>query len=213
MANQALRIEVNQQDLHNVRTLLAGIGHAVPRITRMAVNRTLAGVKTDATNEVAKVITPKKAEIRKTISVKKYEFRGDDSAYVRCKGRRMALIHFKARPTKKGVTVQVLKSEPRSLIKHAFIATMKSGHKGVFWRKEWGGKRGSVRPGRKFGPEFTDYGSLPGKYRIPISERFSFAVPEVLGHPPTIKAVLDLAGPRLKKNMEHALNYELSKLR
>lgn len=186
-----MRVEVSQQDLYNVRTLLAGIGNAVPKITRMAVNKTLAGVRTDATNEVSKVITPKKAEIRKAISVKKMGA-ADDSAYVRCKGRRMALIHFKARPTKKGVTVQVLKSESRSLIKHAFIATMKTGHKGVFWRRMKDGRR------------------VP---RLPIQELFSFALPEVLGHPPTIKAVLDLAGPRLKKNMEQALNYELSKLR
>lgn len=204
-AQQPLRVEVNQADLYNVKTLLHGLSNAVPKITRMAVNKTLAGVRTDAVNEVSKVITPTKTKIRASISVKKMGS-ANDSAYVRCAGRRMALIHFKARQTKKGVTVQVLKKEPRSLIKHAFIMTMKSGHKGVFWRKDWGGTRQPVRPGRK-------YGVLPKMYRLPMSERFSLAVPEVLGHPPTIKAVLDLAGPRLKKNMDQALNYEVSKLR
>lgn len=201
----ALRVEIDQSDLYSVETLLYGLTDAVPKMTQMAVNRTLTGVRTDATNEVAKVITPTKTVIRKAISVKKMTA-ADKSAYVRCAGKRLPLIDFRARQTKKGVTVKVLKNKPRrSLIKHAFIATMKSGHKGVFWREDWGGPRKRVVPWRA-------YSALPKKYRLPISQRFSLAVPEVLGHPPTIKAVLDLAGPRLKKNLEQVINYELSKL-
>ncbi|MBW2342508.1 MAG: phage tail protein [Deltaproteobacteria bacterium] len=208
-ANQPLRVEVNQQDLYDVRSLLDGLSDAVPKVTRMAVNKTLTGVRTDATNEVSKVITPTKTRIRASISVKKMTT-ADDSAYVRCKGKQMPLIHFKARQTKKGVTVQVLKKGSRSLIKHAFIDDMRSGHKGVFVRTEWGGVR---QPLRKSQDSYAWYGVLPHKYRLPIKQLFSFAVPDVLGHPPTIKAVLDLAGPRLKKEMDRALNYEISKLR
>ena len=195
---------IDQGDLARVRLMLGAFSPAVPKITRMAVNKTLTGVRTDATNEVAKVITPTKTKIRKTITTKKM-WGKNDIAYVLCKGKRLGLIHFKARQTKKGVSVQVKKSEPRSLIKHAFIMTMKSGHKGVFWR-EWEGTRKPVSAR-------VQYGRLPKQYRLPMSERFSFAIPEVLGHPPTIKKVLELAGPRLKKNVDDALNYEFRKIR
>lgn len=214
----SLYVHVSQRDIDDVKRLLSDIKGAVPKVTRMAVNRTLAGVRTDAANEIAKVVTLSKTTIRSAISVKKLGAWNDTqgrmpAAYVRCHGKMLPLIFFKARQTKKGVTVQVKKSEPRSLIKHAFIATVGAGHRGVFWRKKWGGKRGSVRPGRKFGPGFTDYGVLPKAYRLPMTERFSFAVPDVMGHPPTMNIILDLAGIRLKKNLDQALNYYLSKLK
>jgi len=203
MANQPISVHVDNQSLYNVRTMLSGLADAVPKITQMAVNKAISGVKTDATNEVAAVITATKTKIREAITTRKMTSK-NSHAYVRCEGKPLGLIHFGARQTKKGVTVKVLRSEPRGLIKHAYIATMKSGHKGVFWR-DWTGTRRPVKPGRA-------YGALPRKYRLPMSERYSLAVPNVLGYPPTIRAVLDLAGPRLEKEMATALKYYMSKL-
>lgn len=51
---------------------------------------------------------------------------------VRATGRPIPLIKYSARQTAKGVTVAV--KNGRKLITHAFIATMGSGHKGVFIR-------------------------------------------------------------------------------
>jgi len=211
--NQPLRVEVNQQDLYNVRTLLHGLTDAVPKITRMAVNKTLAGVRTDATNEVSKVITPTKTKIRKTINLHKITA-GNATGKVVCKGKPLNLYAFKARKTKKGVTIQVLKSEPRSLIKHAFITKIKNNLVAI---RRYGGKYGgSRRPWKKKGGNYKWYGTLPKDYRFP-NEHLKFlttlSIPEVLGHPPTIRSVLDLAGPRLKKQMDAALNYEISKLK
>ena len=204
MGRQPLTVHVDQQSLLSMRTVLYGLTDAIPKITQMAVNKTLTGVRTDATNEVSKVVTPKKTTIRNAIAVKKMSV-ADASAYVRCAGRALGLIHFAARQTKKGVTVQVLRSEGRKLVKHAFIAAMKSGHKGVFWR-QWSGVRKPYNPRKA-------YGRMPASYRLPITELKSLAVPEVLGHPPTMAAVLKLAQPRLDKNMDDALNYYIGKVR
>lgn len=208
-----LSVRVNQKDIADVKRLLSGVGVAVPKVTQMAVNKTLTGVRTDATNEVSKVITPTKTTIRKTIAVHKM-MKGNVNAKVICKGKPLNLIHFKARPTKKGVTVQVLKSEPRSLIKHAFKTKIVNNLVAI---RRYGGKYGgSRRPRKKKGGSYKWYGTLPKDYRFP-NEHLKFlttlSIPEVLGYPPTIKKVMDLAGPRLEKELDRALNYELSKLK
>lgn len=49
-------------------------------------------------------------------------------------GAQVPLVAYPARQTKKGVSVEVNRGK-RTLVKGAFIATMKSGHKGVFQRR------------------------------------------------------------------------------
>jgi len=209
MSKPPLFIHVDQNDLNQIKTMLSGIKNAVPRVTQRAVNRTLTGVRTDSTNEVAKVVALKKKVIRVSIKVTKLG-RNGGAAYVRCHGKRLPLMAFGARELKsgKGVTVKVLKNSPRSLIKHAFITKMKSGHEGVFWRKNvHGWKRSNIKRPKK------QYAKMPKKYRLPMEELFSFAVPDVMGHGPTMAEIMRLAGIRLKKEVDQALNYELSKLK
>jgi len=207
--SKPLFITVNQSDIQNIKNMLSGIKNAVPRVTQRAVNRTLTGVRTDTTNEVAKTIALKKKVIRDSITVTKLG-RNGGTAYVRCRGKRLPLMAFGARELKsgKGVTVKVLKNSPRSLIKHAFIAKMKTGHEGVFWRKNvHGWKRSNVRRPK------NQYARMPKKFRLPMEELFSFAIPDVMGHGPTMAEIMRLAGIRLKKEVDQALNYELSKLK
>lgn len=204
-----LSITIDQSELNKIKTMLSGIKYAVPKVTQMAVNRTLAGVRTDATNEVAKVIALKKNIIRNTITVMKMG-RNNSAAWVKCGGKRLPLMLFSARELKsgKGVTVKVLTSSGRSLIKHAFITEMKTGHKGVFWRKKGRGwNRSNIKRPK------NQYAKMPKKYRLPMEERFSFSIPEVMGNTPTMNEIMRLAEIRLKKEVDRALNYELSKLK
>lgn len=50
-------------------------------------------------------------------------------------GKAQPIINFGARQVASGVSVNVKGS--RKIIKHAFISTMKSGHRGVFLRARW----------------------------------------------------------------------------
>ena len=220
----ALSIEINPLQMAEVKLMLGAWEKAGDRVIQQAVNRTLAGVRTDTTNEVAKVITPTKKKIRETITVNKMTA-GDGNASVKCKGGPLNLINFKARQTQKGVTVQVKQSSSRSLIKHAYIATMKNGNKLVMMRK-YDGPRKPLRKsggswqsaGRSGGQAFQDggygwYAKLPKKYRFPAKALPSLAIPDVMGHPPTMNEILRLGDIRLSKNLNDRLNYELSKMR
>ena len=204
-----LSVTINQSDIANIKHMLGELSKAGDTVIKQAVNRTLTGVRTDATNEVSKVVTPTKTAIRKTMTLTKMTAK-DGNAIFKCKGKPLNLIHFKARQTQKGVTVQVLRSEGRKLIPHAFKTKLKNElvairqYKGQ--RKKWVKKGGSHKW----------YGALPTKYRFPNTHlRFltSLSIPDVLGHKPTIDEVLRLAGPRLEKNLNYRLNYELSKLK
>ncbi|EFK08741.1 conserved hypothetical protein [delta proteobacterium NaphS2] len=206
MSKPPIYMTIEKSDIQEIKRTLKGIKDAVPKVTQMAVNKTLSGVRTDTTNEVAKVIALKPKTIRATITVKKMG-RNNAAAYVRCTGKRVPLMAFGAKQLKsgKGVSVKMLKAEKRKTIKHAFIAEMKSGHKGVFWRKYEG-------PRKKWNKKFP-YSKMPKQYRLPIMELFSFAIPDVMGNEPTMAEIERLAGIRLKKEVDRALNYELSKLK
>ena len=200
----SLSIQVDPGEIAKVRLMLGALSTTGDKVIQQAVNRTLSGVRTDATNEMAKVITPTKTKIRSTITTKNMTAK-DGNAFVKCQGGPLNLIEFSARQTKKGVTVQVKKTEPRSLLKHAYIATMKSGKKLVMWRK-YEGARKPVKP-------TAAYAKMQRKYRFPVEGLWSLAIPEVMGHKPTMDRVLDLGGDRLKKNLNDRLNYELGKLK
>ncbi|EFK08950.1 conserved hypothetical protein [delta proteobacterium NaphS2] len=206
MSKPPIYMTIDKSDIQKIKRTLKGIKEAIPKVTQLAVNRTLSGVRTDTTNEVAKVVALKKKTIRATITVKKLG-RNNATAYVRCRGSRVPLMAFGARELKsgKGVSVKVLKEEGRKIVKHAFIAKMSSGHEGVFWRKYEG-------PRKKWNKKFP-YSKIPKQYRLPIVELFSFAIPDVMGNEPTMAEIMRLAGIRLKKEVDRALNYELSKLK
>ncbi|EFK11236.1 conserved hypothetical protein [delta proteobacterium NaphS2] len=154
------------------------------------------------------MITPTKKKIRSTMTVKKMTA-ADGNAFVKCTGGPLNLINFKARPTNKGVTVQVKKNSARELIKHAYIAKTKTGTELVFWRKQ----KEFVGIAKWDKTNKRKYGTFPKKYRFPAKALTSLAIPEVMGHGPTMAEILRLGGDRLKKNLDDRLKYELSKLK
>ncbi len=82
------------------------------------------------------------------------------------KAKPLPLIAFGARQTTSGVSVEVTKGK-RATVAHAFLATMASGHKGVFMRR--GPKRIATKGGHM------------GKRRQPIFEAFTASVAPTLG--------------------------------
>jgi hypothetical protein len=81
------------------------------------------------------------------------------------KSKPLPLIAFGARQTMTGVSVEVTKGK-RAIIRSAFIATMQSGHKGVFQRR-----------GTK---QIMGKGRYAGKLRQPIYELFTASVSSAL---------------------------------
>ena len=102
-----------------------------------ALNKTATQGRNIAQRETRKVINVKAARIKQVYRI--IRARNNQSvpiARIEVRYKRFPLIFFNGvRQTKKGVTVKMRKDRGRKLFKSAFITTVKSGHKGVFWRK------------------------------------------------------------------------------
>ena len=194
---------MNPDDMAKVKSMLEEVKNAPARVISRAINDTLTGVKTDASTEIRGIITAKKSAVDGTFRTVKATVT-QLSGLFESKGKPLPLIDYSARQTKAGVSVQVKKKNPRAVIMGAFIQTMKSGHKGAYWREY----RGPKVPVNKMIP----YAKLPKKYRLPIKQLYGPRIPDILGDQPVMAVVLAKADERLHKNMEKELNYELSKL-
>jgi hypothetical protein len=112
------------------------------RVTLSAVNRTLATGRTRFARVLREEINLKVADIRAEVKLKKISLADAKNATgavegrIEIKQRFIPLIDFPGtRAVKGGVSVLVSKSKGREVMLGAFIAVMKSGHRGVFERK------------------------------------------------------------------------------
>ncbi|MBN2397100.1 MAG: phage tail protein [Deltaproteobacteria bacterium] len=182
-----VNVEINQSQLNRACLLLSTVKCGAAKVTARAINRTLSGVKTDASAEIRNEITATKKYVDRTFKIQKastVNLRGAVSST----GRPLPLIAFSTRKTKKGVSVLVKKGRTRKVIPHTFIATMKSGHEGVFWREKVGGK-------------------MVG--RLKILQRYGPRVPDIFSNESVMKTVEAKANERMTKNLSHEIDYEL----
>ncbi len=173
--------------LDDVQRTLAGIKDGSRKAIVRALNKTVGtssgGVQSDAVKEVAREFNLTQKDIKRDFRIKKATY-ADLSAYVRAQGKPVPLGRFiRTRQTQKGVSVQVKKSRPRVVIRHAFIPKLKSGHIGVFWRR--------------------------GKQRLPIDQRFGPRVPDIFSNDEVMKPILQKAQERLDKNFSHEVEFLL----
>ena len=218
-----LNLKLGAGDIANVKLMLGALSKSTGTVIQQAVNRTLTGVRTDATNVISSVITPTKATIRKTMTVKKMTA-SDGNAFVKCSGKPLNLIHFKARQTQKGVTVQILKNSGRALIHHAFKMKYNNPKEGVTelvvrrepdnipYRTKRVMKGGTYKWYRHL-PKENVRGKGTPNYRGPLEYLYSMSVPDVMDWDPHMSEILRLGKARLKKQLDIRLNYELSKLK
>jgi|GEM_PF-970512 len=220
----SLSIQINEGDMAEVQRMLGGIGNSVTKVISRAVNKTLAGVGTDSADEISKEITAKKSAIKKTFRATRATVT-NLTAKFECTGRPLLLSEYSVRQVQKGVSVQVKrKGEGRKVLAHAFIAPGKhSGKKIVFMREFKGGgtsvksgiQEAMGRMGYVFNRKTQVYfpvAALPRQYRYPIKAKYGPRVPDILSNQPVMARVLDKAGERLHKNMQHELQYELSQV-
>lgn len=220
--SQGFTIKINETDRLSVEKMLADLKGAGTRVTVRAVNKTLSGVKTDSSAAIRVEVTAKKAAVDETFKISKASA-ANPRAYIASTGKPLALIDYSSRQTNNGVSVQVRKDRTRKVVKHSFIASMKSGHKGVFWRR-WHEKsttmklnktdKAIMRSGFVWSAKLNRYvpmAWLPKQYRLPIEELYGPRVPDIMSNDPVMKSILTKADDRLHKNIVHELDYELSK--
>jgi len=197
-------IRVDTQDLYEIqRTISTFKGNKI--VIVRATNDTLSGVRTQAVRNIAAKVTPSQAVIRSHFSFNNMSL-ANMSAEISCYGKPLGLLAYTARAVRGGVSVRVLKSNSRSTIKHAFIATMSSGHRGVYWR-QFNDFRVGQNPNVR-------YGTLKGsKYALPIQELYGPSIAEIFDDAEIINPTLADAGVRLQSRIEHHTNRLLESAR
>ena len=119
-------------DAVRIADQIAALGNEAPRAIVRALNRTIASVRTLVIREIADDTGLANKDIRPSIGVTNATF-SRPAARLVVTGRRIPLIAFDARQTLRGVTY--IGRRGRGEIRGAFIATMASGHRGVFKRR------------------------------------------------------------------------------
>jgi hypothetical protein len=109
---------------------------ALKRALRKAGATALRDMRAEATKRIRQRKRIKTSYIRKALSLRRPS--GGDIAGMEwaldVSGAPVPLTAYPFRQTKKGVSVEVNRGK-RTLVKGAFVATMRSGHKGVFRRR------------------------------------------------------------------------------
>jgi hypothetical protein len=157
-----------------------------------ALNKTGQQVKTQAAREIRGAgYNVKIGEIKKSINL----IRANATtltAIVKARGKPIGLIQYGARAISSGVSVQV--KNGRKVIKHAFIATMPSGHKGVFLRVGVGHRK--VIKGGKV----TWHG-------LPIQELFGPSIPSAFINKTVQQALAAAVREKFPRLLKHEIEY------
>lgn len=173
------------------RVVKALKGSAVQAAVARAVTRATASIKTLMSREVAKDLGIKKSDADKGITsqILRDENRSVQSGRIIARGARIPLIAFSAKGPEpsfgrgRGVTAKL--GGARKQYARAFIATMPTGHRGVFMR---------AKP----------------PLRLPIRELFGPSITHVFEK--FIPLGMARGEEQLTKNVTHEIEFALSKL-
>ncbi len=116
-----------------------GLKRRFPTVVMRAMNRAATSARADMSRQIASDTGLKVGDVRDQIRLE-LATTSRLVARLTARGRRVPLIDFKARgpePSRgrgRGVSVKLPGSKSGGRYPHAFIATMRSGHRGVFKR-------------------------------------------------------------------------------
>lgn len=195
-----LTIDVRADIERAVRALTQLQRAVVPTATARALNKTAAQAKTQA----ARAIRDRYNISSRLIGRHIHLHRSTPSvltARVTAEGEKLPVLAFGARQTKRGVTVQI-KRGARRLIRSAFIATTRSGHRGVFARGQYGG-RAFVRRTQRIR-------AYP-KPDLPITELFTVGVPQGFSNRLVLDALERKVRERFPALFAHEIQFALSR--
>lgn len=169
---------------------LSTLGTEIPRALTRALNRTLSEANTAAARALAEDTGLSQSRVKQNLIATKATF-DTLAATLTLSGRRIPLLDFGARQTNKGVSYRI-GAKGRGTVLHAFLATMASGHEGVFARRPWA-------VSRRMGP---------GVYHgLPIVELHGPSLTHVAQKPEIQEAVVGRIVEAFPKNLEHEVDY------
>ncbi len=149
-------------DITRITAALGNLGDQAPAAASRALNRLATTVRARAAREISKDMKVKVGTARGAMRITRAN-RATLESQVIARGARIPLIEFRARQTRPGTSYDIGKG--RKTLQSAFIATMLSGHRGVFARQ---------------GPKVVmTKGRYRGQMRQRIYERFGPSIPRV----------------------------------
>lgn len=171
-----------------------------------AINKTGMTARANASQNIrAAGYNIKASAIKRALVIRRAT--GDElTAILRASGRPIPLIAYGARQSKSGVVVKVKNGQ--ATIKHGFIATMPSGHRGVFVRVE------TEAQGRELGLHLASHGMSAGKSRhgLPIRQLFGPSIPAAFANETVREATIAAIHERFPVVLDQELNYLRMKL-
>jgi len=190
-----LKLDV-RADVKGITTSLTRyIGEEQKAVVR-ALNKTAIQARTAASQEVrAAGYNIKASAIKSSFAIQKAS-RGKLVVTLKSTGRPIALINYGARQGKNGVSVQV--KAGRSVLRHAFVATMQNGHRGVFERTGKTHKK-VMRNGKMI------------RSGLPIKELYGPSIPQSLANEAVNKAIMAKIRQKFPQILRHELAFAASK--
>ncbi len=195
-------VTIDKTDLFELNLTLGTIKGGASLAIMRATNDAIGGIKTKAVDEIYNKVALTKVNIRTAYKVNKMYVK-DTSADITCKGKPIPLINFQARSVNKGVTLKVLRASKRSTVRHAFIAKMKSTHRGVFWRADRPRGRGAWLVGKKMALPSPRKGGPLRPYQLPVHELYGPRIPDIFDDPEILEKVFKEASTRFDDRLAH----------
>ncbi|RXZ84587.1 hypothetical protein EBB07_00795 [Paenibacillaceae bacterium] len=188
-----MKLSVDAKQIKQATIGIQFVQKNIPKAFSSALNRVGQGIKTEASRTIRKTYDIKHKDISKygNIKVKKANA-AKMELLMTSKGTNIPLIRFKTSPTKQPARPpRVLKASVKRSggkpIPGAFIASMGSGHIGVFKRA--------------------------GRSRMPIQELYGPAVPIMMGEPGVAEHINNEANKRMRKRLDHEVGRVLGRLK
>ena len=171
-------------DIRQVERMLTRLERTVvPKATVRALNKTGITVRKEGSQAIRKDRKLKARDVKKRLVIFRAN-RHKMSVIISGSGKAVPLGAYPARQVKRGVRVNV--KGTRKLVKGAFIATMRSGHKGVFKRR--------------------------GPKRLPVDELYSTTVADAMKNPRVRSAMHSAAVKRFRRVFEQELRHAISRM-
>lgn len=184
-------IEVNASDIRGLKTTLAGIKNAVPRVLAVSINKSLKTAQVQAVKLIGQDLNLTAKRIKTDFYQKKANFSkpfGSLDHY----SDPVGLVQFGSRQTRRGVSVKVKRNSTRKLIKHAYIA-FRGRKDHVYWR-DYDGDRKPLN-------KRQNYAAMPNRYRTPVKRLTGPRVGDIYGSPKVYNKVRAIALDAFAQNL------------
>lgn len=202
-------VTVEVVGLKDVKKLLLDMPEVGRKVVSRSINDTTRKTKTNISKTVRLKSTVKASYAKEQITVSRKARVNDLVGAVKVRGNKIKAIGYRSSQNKKGVRTKVFKQSDPIVYPRAFIAKMKSGHKGVFWRKK------ADNPTNKY-PAVTNtiskVNNLRLYRRLPIEELYSYSIPELVDDDRVWTDIQENAKNYLDDRISHHYSYYIGRV-